>query len=111
MRWDSDSQVTLVGPVRSFSPLVLMAVRCLRCIAEQGLDGVRGIGLVGVTAPWAERRERSCEACMIDGAPCNTPSHWDDRRYRPLGPIEPLRSVAERGAVRFTPRLSVSVTI
>jgi len=59
-----------------------------RWVAERGIDGVRGIGLVGVTAPWAERRASTVREFW------RSPHETTTRL--PLGPIEPLRAVAER---------------
>jgi hypothetical protein len=78
-------------------PLVLLAVgpECgatlAAWVAVNGLEGVVGVGLVGVTAPWAEREECRCEGKALFG-PCP-----HDRI--PLGFLEPLRGVAERARV------------
>lgn len=61
-----------------------------RWIDAHGLDGVRGIGLVGVTAPCAERVPTYHAACSIPG--CD----HEESEALPLGPLEPLREVAER---------------
>ena len=75
-------------------PLILLAIgpkggaELARWVDAHGLDGVAGVGLVGVTAPWAERRcERGCttEACF-----------YAADALLPLAPLEPLRAVAER---------------
>ena len=53
-------------------------------IATTTLEGVVGVGLVGVTAPWAER----IEVAEKFG--------FGEIDFLPLGPLEPLREVAER---------------
>lgn len=94
--------LSATAELRARGPLILLAVgpeggaALARWVAEHGLDGVAGVGLVGVTAPWAERTPRTCPACDTLGAPCGSSIHYDDRRFLPLGPLEPLRAVAER---------------
>lgn len=74
-------------------PLVLLAIgpeggaSLARWVEVYGLDGVAGIGLLGVTAPWAERIQR------VDSRHAQWPCAL------PLGPLEPLRKVAERARV------------
>ena len=76
--------------VKRGEPLILLAVgpeggaTLARWVDAHGLDGVAGVGLVGVTAPWAERG--GCDDPAHKGAPCG----------RPLPSLEPLRAVAER---------------
>jgi len=79
-------------------PLVLLAVgpeggaTLAAWVDAHGLEGVAGVGLVGVTAPWAARL--GCDDPAHKGAPCG----------RPLPSLEPLRGVAEQ-ARRATKRL------
>lgn len=79
-------------------PLVLLAVgpeggaALARWVEAHGLEGVAGVGLVGVTAPWAGRVE-PCGYCSACRAPQPAGS------YVPLDPLEPLRKVAERARV------------
>lgn len=83
-------------------PLILLGIGPAGCaslaahVAGRGLDGVRAVVLVESSAPWAERtKKQSCPACGFpgcDGPGCTCPCH----PRIPLGPIEPLRAVAER---------------
>lgn len=74
-------------------PLILLAVgpeggsALARWVEAHGLDGVVGVGLVGVTAPWADRIQR------VDSRHAQWPCAL------PLGPIEPLHAVAQRARV------------
>jgi len=82
-----------------------------RWIETHGLDGVAGVGLVGVTAPWAARR--MCPACRSKplesrtaaNSPMNRAIARGETHYTcglcrgscvQIGPLEPLRGVAER---------------
>lgn len=74
-------------------PLHLLAVgpeggaSLARWVEAHGFEGAEAVGLVGVTAPWAERG--GCDDPAHKGAPCS----------RPLPSIEPLRAAAERARV------------
>lgn len=76
--------------------LILLAVgpeggaNLARWVEAHGLDGVVGVGLVGVTAPWAERRSPIAQTLEEADAGRGAPFPL------PLGPLEPLRKVAER---------------
>lgn len=80
-------------------PLFLLAIgpeggaALARWVDAHGLEGVTGVGLVGVTAPWAER-EFCCSGCS--GVGLRGPCPYD---RTPLGPLEGLRAVAERARV------------
>lgn len=124
-------------------PLILLAVgreggaALARWVEEHGLEGVAGVGLVGVTAPWAERG--ACYGEWLGGSGghkrwkrCNAPADYvssfdaDDADPEPLcqkhfdslhpksremwkpawvllGPLEPLRKVAERAREGIAP--------
>ena len=77
-------------------PLILLALGAeggaalARWVDAHGLDGVAGVGLVGVTAPWAEREPLLHGPCFLQDC-----DHIIEERL-PLGPVEPLRAVAER---------------
>ena len=94
-------------------PLILLAVgheggaALARWVDAHRLDGVAGIGLVGVTAPLAEPRCCLCHggktiATGLTGlldrklVPCPLCKGGASPPTLPLGPLEPLRKVAER---------------
>jgi hypothetical protein len=104
---DGETIVYMMPPVfgvGSSRPLVLLGVGREGCEAvarrcAAGLDGVVAVVLVGPSTPWAER-----VPAMVGGMPpiggggqprdeTWTP-RYEDRR--PLGPLDPLRAVAER---------------
>ena len=85
-------------------PLILLAIgpeggaALARWVEAHGLEGVAGVGLVGVTAPWAERGAVAFgdvdePTSVYAGAVPPLTEHL------PLGPLEPLRAVAERARV------------
>lgn len=110
-------EFVVVGPKDAkafdFRPARLIAVgpeggaALARWVAEHGLDGVTGVGLVSVTAPWAERwasvQAPRCPKCFGERTRPDTDDckHWICAcgwafTPLPLGPLEPLRAVAER---------------
>jgi hypothetical protein len=96
-------EFVVVGPKDAqafdFRPARLIAVgpeggaALARWVAEHGLDGVQGIGLVGVTAPWAERLQGRCSKHyhLCGDEACDPTEH-----RLPLGPLEGLRVAVER---------------
>lgn len=64
-----------------------------RWVDSHGLNGVVGVGLAGVTAPWAERRSPLTQTLEESDAGRGAPFPL------PLGPIEPLRAVVEMARV------------
>jgi hypothetical protein len=110
--YPADVRLDVVRAAHNGAPLILLGIGPVGCaelarrIAEHGLDGVAGIGLVGPEAPWAERKALC--ACGIDlhdvGADdrgwCRFCGCVDVVRRLPLGPLETLRAVADRARER-----------
>lgn len=80
------------------APLILLGIgedgraAVARRVEADGLDGVAAIVLVAPSAPWASRVRPKWAPCGLldhDGS-CGCDG------YVPLGPLEPLRAVAER---------------
>lgn len=89
-------------------PVVLLGIGREGCEAvarrvSEGLDGVVAICLIGPEAPWAES-VRHCDQCSLTLAACccDGSKRLSSTLRLPLGPLEPLRAVADRARMSWT---------
>ena len=97
--WCGESTTQLADELGD-SPSILLGVGAAGCAAlarrveQDGLEGVVAVVLVDPGAPWAERER--CGGCAPDGT-CDGAGS-----ILPLGPLEPLRAVADRARIAWT---------